>query len=143
MEVETGKHWSNLLKAAVLAMNSTKKREHGETAFRVMWGRQSRHEDLLAVANNFKVDCEEGFLVEQAILNETCRIESLDDIQQNVDVFHLFISYHLMKLMIPKSVELLYMRPQVISSDMSRSNRKYNMTRGSTLGGTLTIFACS
>ena len=39
------------------------------------------------VANNFKVECEEEFLSQQAILDETCRIESLDDLQQNVDVF--------------------------------------------------------
>ena len=87
LEVETGEHWSCLLKPELLAMHSTKKRAHGQTAFRVMWGRQSKHEDLLSVINNFKVDSEEDFTVEQAILDEISQVKSLDDFDQIVDVF--------------------------------------------------------
>ena len=85
----------------------------------------------------------EEFLVEQAILDETCRIESLDDLQQNVDVFSPLYKLPLDEINDLKSVELLNMRPRVIPPDMSRSNRKYNMTRRSIPGGMLTIFACS
>ena len=60
MEAESGDHWSKLLNSSVLAINSMKKRSRVQTAFIVMWGRQSRHEVLLSVINNRKVD-RQGF----------------------------------------------------------------------------------
>ena len=40
-------------KSCSLGNEFYQEKRHGEIAFRVMWGRQSRREDLLAVANNF------------------------------------------------------------------------------------------
>ena len=67
MEAESGDHWSKLLKSAVLAINSTKKISYGQTAFKVMSGRQSRHEDLLSVINNLKVDSQGDFEAEEEL----------------------------------------------------------------------------
>ena len=52
-----------------------------------MLGRQSRHEDLLSVINNFKVVSKEDFTVEQAILDEISQVKSLYDFDHIVDVF--------------------------------------------------------
>ena len=43
--------WSQLLKSAVLCMNSTWKKSHADIPFRVMWGRDSRYEDLIPAIN--------------------------------------------------------------------------------------------
>ena len=45
-------------------MNSTKKRAHGQTAFKVMWGGELRHQDLLSVINNLETNTEEDFELE-------------------------------------------------------------------------------
>ena len=50
-------------------MNSTKKRAHGQSAFKVMWGRESRHQDLLSVINNLETNTEEDFELEESISN--------------------------------------------------------------------------
>ena len=96
MEIETGDHWCKLLKSAVIAMNSTKKRAHGQTAFKVMWGRESRHQDLLSVINNLETNTEEDFELEESIFAEllTDTEELLEDIfsppldnpQEEVDI---------------------------------------------------------
>ena len=52
MALETGKHWSVLLKSALISMNSTKKKSYGYTPIKVMWGRESGYEDLLFAMNN-------------------------------------------------------------------------------------------
>ena len=70
MEIETGDHWSKLLKSAAIAMNSTKKRSHGQTAFNVMWGRESRHQELLSVINNLQTNTNEDFELEESIFAE-------------------------------------------------------------------------
>ena len=70
MEIQTGDHWSKLLKSATIAMNSTKKRSHGQTAFKVMWGRESRYEDLLSAINDLDSNPDEDFEMEEAILTE-------------------------------------------------------------------------
>eukprot|EP00800_Vazella_pourtalesii_P018455 TRINITY_DN5931_c0_g1_i8.p1 TRINITY_DN5931_c0_g1~~TRINITY_DN5931_c0_g1_i8.p1 ORF type:complete len:151 (+),score=31.03 TRINITY_DN5931_c0_g1_i8:225-677(+) len=96
MEIETGDHWCKLLKSAVIAMNSTKKRAHGQSAFKVMWGRESRHQDLLSVMNNLETNTEEDFELEESIFAEllTDTEELLEDIfsppldnpQEEVDI---------------------------------------------------------
>ena len=77
-------------------MNSTKKRAHGQTAFKVMWGRESRHQDLLSVINNLETNTEEDFELEESIFAEllTDTEELLEDIfsppldnpQEEVDI---------------------------------------------------------
>ena len=96
MEIETGDHWCKLLKSAVIAMNSTKKRAHGQTAFKVMWGRESRHQDLLSVINSLETSTEEDFELEESIFAEllTDTEELVEDIfsppldnpQEEVDI---------------------------------------------------------
>ena len=54
MESQIGDHWSKMLKQVVLAMNSMKKRSLRQNQFKVMWGRESRHQDLLATINNLQ-----------------------------------------------------------------------------------------
>ena len=46
IEIQIKDHWTKLLKSAVIAMNSTRKKAHGQTAFKVMWGRELMHQDL-------------------------------------------------------------------------------------------------
>ena len=82
MEHETGKHWSKLLKSAAIAMNSTKKRSHGKTAFKVMWGRESRHQDLLSAINDMATNPEAYFEIEEAIIAEV--MPSQDGIESDV-----------------------------------------------------------
>ena len=85
MEIQTGEHWSKLLKSATIAMNSTKKRSHGQTAFKVMWGRESRHEDLLSAINNLPSTVEEDFEMEEAILTKVLLPQ--DEMEQIEDEF--------------------------------------------------------
>ena len=70
MATQTGDHWCALLKSAVLCMNSTVKKSHSYTPFQVMWGRESRYEDLVPALNNIQVSHEEDFELEQAIYSE-------------------------------------------------------------------------
>ena len=85
MEIQTGDYWSKLLKAAAITMNSTFKRVHGQTPFKVMWGRESRHQDLLSTINNLQCNTEEDFALEDAIMNEV--IPPLDYIEETSDIF--------------------------------------------------------
>ena len=78
MESQIGDHWSKLLKQAVLAMNSIKKRSLRQTPFKVMWGRESRHQGLLSTINNLQTNDEEDFDLEESIFSEV--IGPLDDI---------------------------------------------------------------
>ena len=86
MEVQTGDHWSKLLKAAAITINSTFKRAHGQTPFKVMWGRESRHQDLLSIINNVQCNKEEDFAIEDVIMNEV--IPPLDVIEEISDIFN-------------------------------------------------------
>ena len=70
MQLQSGTVWSGLLKSAVLCMNSTVKRSHGNTPFRVMWGRDSRHEDLVPVVNGLSVSSKEDLDMEGDILDQ-------------------------------------------------------------------------
>ena len=54
---------------AVLCMNSTLKKSHGNTPFRVMWGRDSRHADLVPVVNSVTVSSQDDIDAEEAILS--------------------------------------------------------------------------
>ena len=56
---QTGKHWSDLLQPAVLAMNSSMKKSHNQTPFKLMWGRESRYQDLLSYMNSSQ-ECQPG-----------------------------------------------------------------------------------
>ena len=85
MEIQTGDHWTNLLKAAAITMNFTFKRAHGQTPFKVMWGRESRHQDLLSTINNLQCNTEEDFAIDDAIMSEV--IPPLDDIEEISDIF--------------------------------------------------------
>ena len=67
--MQTGTVWTSLLKPAVLCMNSTQKKSHGTTPFRVMWGRDSRHADLVPVVNSVTVSSQDDIDTEEAILN--------------------------------------------------------------------------
>ena len=85
MESQIGDHWSKLLKQVVLAMNSCKKRSLGQTPFKVMWGRESRHQDLLSTINNLQTNDEEDFDLEESIFSEVT--DPLDDIEGINDIF--------------------------------------------------------
>ena len=85
MESQIGDHWSKLLKQAVLAMNSCKKRSLGQTPFKVMWGRESPHQDLLSTINNLQTNDEEDFDLEESIFSEVT--DPLDDIEGINDIF--------------------------------------------------------
>ena len=83
MATQTGDHWSVLLKSAVLCMNSTVKKSHSYTPFQVMWGRESRYEDLVPALNNIQVSHEEDFELEQAVYSEFLLAEEdceMDDV---------------------------------------------------------------
>ena len=68
MQIESGNtNWSQLLKSALLCMNSTIKRSHGDTPFRLMWGRDSRYEELVPSINHVSVSAEEDVDMEEAI----------------------------------------------------------------------------
>ena len=71
MELQTGDHWSKLLKSVAIAMNSTKKRSHGQTPFKVMWGRESRHQDLLSAILDLDLNEDSDFELKEAIISET------------------------------------------------------------------------
>ena len=85
MDIQTRDHWSKLLKAAAITTNSTFKRGHGQTPFKVMWGRESRHQDLLSTINNLQCNTEEDFALEDVIMNEV--IPPLDVIEEISDIF--------------------------------------------------------
>ena len=69
MHVQTGTVCTSLLKFAVLCMNSTLKKSHGTTPFRVMWGRDSLYADLVPVLNSVTVSSQDDIDSEEAILN--------------------------------------------------------------------------
>ena len=71
MQLQSGTFWSELLKSAVLCINSTVKRSNGNTPFRVMWGRDSRHEDLVPVVNGLSVSSKDDLDIEGDILVST------------------------------------------------------------------------
>ena len=48
-------------------MNSILKKSHGTTPFRVMWGRDSRYEDLIPYINEVSVSAEDDIYTEEAI----------------------------------------------------------------------------
>ena len=85
METQTGDHWSTLLKSAVIAMNSTKKRSLRQTPFKVMWGRESRHQDLLSTINNLQTNDEEDFDLEESIFSEV--LNPMDDVEEIEDIY--------------------------------------------------------
>ena len=85
METQTGDHWSTLLKSAVIAMNSTKKRSIRQTPFMFMWGRESRHQDLLSTINNLQTNDEEDFDLEESIFREV--LNPLDDVEEIEDIY--------------------------------------------------------
>ncbi|KAI6659581.1 hypothetical protein LOD99_14504 [Oopsacas minuta] len=60
MEVQTGNHWSQLLKLACLTMNSTKKKSHGQTPFNVkeILSQQSEN-DYIDDQDEFSPPCSE------------------------------------------------------------------------------------
>ena len=71
MTFQTGQHWSTLLKPAVLCMNSTFKKSHSSTPFQVMWGRESKYENLVSDISKIKIAPDEDYQLEEAILSET------------------------------------------------------------------------
>ena len=83
MHLESGKEWSELLKSAVLCMNSTYKKSHGTTPFRVMWGRDSRYEELVPSISNASVSAEDDFAEEDAILS-LCDSDIYSDITEDI-----------------------------------------------------------
>ncbi|KAI6648976.1 hypothetical protein LOD99_6859 [Oopsacas minuta] len=87
MELQTGNHWSQLLKLACLTMNSTKKKSHGQTPFNTMWGRESKHVDLLSTYPNLAIDPIEDFEHEDAIFREILSQQSENDYIDDQDEF--------------------------------------------------------
>ena len=69
MQIQSGNSWSQLLKSAVLCMNSTMKKSHGTTPFRVMWDRDSRYQDLVPSLNDVAISEEEDIETEEAIFS--------------------------------------------------------------------------
>ena len=114
-------------------MNSTFKRAHGQTPFKVMWGRESRHQDRLSTINNLQCNTEEDFALEDAIINEV--IPPLDDIEEISDIF----SPPLDNLLVLMNLVVLHNNQQWIVSILSRSNRRCNMIRRLTKDGELSF----
>ena len=84
MVIQSGNssNWSQLLKSADMFINSTRKKSHGNTPFRVMWGRNSRYEDLIPAINN-------NITVSQAAIDEIDSVENIisdDDIVEGEDL---------------------------------------------------------
>ena len=75
MTFQTGKHWSSVLKPAVLCMNSTVKKSHSYTPFQVMWGRESKYENLVSSISKIDVSHDEDYELEEAIISESVAIE--------------------------------------------------------------------
>ena len=69
MHIQCGKDWSQLLKSAVLCMNSTFKKSPGSTPFRIMWGRDCRYEELVPSNSSVSVSAEEDVDEEEDILS--------------------------------------------------------------------------
>ena len=131
MEAESGDHWSRLLNSAGLAINSTKKRSQGQTAFKVMWGRQSRHEDLLSVINNRKVDSQGDFEAEEELF---AQVTPSQDELENI-VFSPPLEKPLEDVRTVNKCRNNTNEKAIIPSNMSNSNRKYSLIRKSTKGG--------
>ena len=71
--------WPQLLKSVLFCMNSTHKKSHGNTPYRIMWGRNFRYEDLIPNINNISVSAEDDMNMEEVIL-------SLNDIVEEGDL---------------------------------------------------------
>ena len=106
MTLETGKHWSVLLKSALISMNSTKKKSYGYTPIKVMWGRESGYEDLLFAMNNIIANPDEDIALEEKIYaefqssTENMEIDRLGDefllpAQQPLEEISLFDAHRL------------------------------------------------
>ena len=133
MEIQTGDHWSKLLKAAAITMNST----HGQTPFKVMWARESRHQDLLSTINNLQCNTEEDFALEDAIMNEV--IPPLDYIEKYQTYFLHHLTIPKNNLLVLMNLVLLHNNQQWIVSILSRSNRRCKMIRRLTKDGELSF----
>ena len=70
MSLQTKKCWTELLKPALILMNSTKKKSIGCTPYMVMFGRESRFEDLLSTIEDITSTPQEDFEFEEAIFAE-------------------------------------------------------------------------
>ena len=133
MESQIGDHWSKLLKQAVLAMNSCKKRSVGQTPFKVMWGRESRHQDIFSTINNLQTNDEEDFDLEESIFSEVT--DPLDDIEGINDIFAHLLIIPSKQLATSMNLELLHSNQQWTVSILNNSSRRYNLIRKLTLIG--------
>ena len=77
MATQTGDHWCVLLKSAVLCMNSTVKKSHSYTPFQVMWGRESRYEDLVPALDNIQVSHEEDLNFNKLYILNFCLLRKI------------------------------------------------------------------
>ena len=75
-----------LQNSAAITMYSTIKRAYEQTAFKVMWGTESRHQDLLLTINNLQCNTEEDFALEDAVMNEVIP-PFFYDIEEITDIF--------------------------------------------------------
>ena len=108
MCIETNKEWSELLKSAVIAMNSTRKKSHGYTAFRVMWGRESRYEELLSI-DDISSTSAEDFECEETIVDEF----PLDEENKFFGFQRVQIVRHLNNLKVAYSILFYYLFRQL------------------------------
>ena len=70
--------WSQPLKSALICMNSYHKKSHGNMPYRIMWGRNSRFEDLVPTINKISVSAEDDMNMEEAILSLNVIVEEGD-----------------------------------------------------------------
>ena len=80
MAIQSGntRSWSQLLKSAVLCMNSSHKKSHGSTAFRVMWGRDSRYEDLIPAVSKTPVSSQDDIDSDEVMLSDEDIVQDKD-----------------------------------------------------------------
>ena len=81
-------------------MNSTQKKSHGTTPFRVMWGIDSRHADLVPVVNSVTISSQDDIDTEEAILNyydplldefhQMIHLHFLINLMKTLDIFKLY-----------------------------------------------------
>ena len=69
MQIQSGNSWSQILKSSVVCLNSTMKKSYDTTPFRVIWGRDSRYQDLVPSLNNVAISAEENIETEEAIFS--------------------------------------------------------------------------
>ena len=104
-------------------MNSTEKKSHSYTPFEVMWGRESRYQDLIPHIDNIEVSHEEDLQLEEAILEEFLPME-----EEMIDVFSSPLddplqSIHLMEESRQKVCELA---GDSIRSEQLKQKRQYD-----------------